>query len=159
MAFQDCLRHGIASTLIEKNCPVTLAGQHKGKGGDKIHILEAVCDPNLYIWHSYFGDAGSLNDINVLDKSGIVQSILNGTLDLKTDLYTINGKVRDWLYFLVDGIYPKWAIFVSTISVPVSSTEKYIATKQEAARKDIERAFGTLVQQFQILQRPIRFWY
>jgi hypothetical protein len=60
---------------------------------------------------------------------------------------------------LVDGIYPKWAIFVSTVSVPVSSEEKFFATKQEAARKDIERAFGTLVQQFQILQRPIRFWY
>jgi hypothetical protein len=37
--------------------------------------------------------------------------------------------------------------------------EKYFATCQEACRKDIERAFGVLVQQFQILQRPIKSWY
>jgi Plant transposon protein len=48
--------------------------------------------------------------------------------------------------------------FINTYSNPVTPIEKYFATKQEAARKDIERAFGTLVQQFQILQRPIRSW-
>jgi hypothetical protein len=38
--------------------------------------------------------------------------------------------------------------------------EKYVATCQEACRKDIERAFGVLVQHFQILQRrPLKNWY
>jgi Plant transposon protein len=100
-----------------KNCPVSLAGQYKGKEGAKTLILEAICDPDLYIWHSYFGDAGSLNDLNVLARSGIVRSILDGTLDLRTEPYTVNGTQRDWLYFLVDGIYPKWAIL--SIHIPI----------------------------------------
>jgi hypothetical protein len=142
-----------------KNCPVSLAGQHKGKESDKTLVLEAIADPDLYIWFHFFGEPGSLNDINILNKSSIVGSILDGTFDLKTSPYTINGTTRDWLYFLVDGIYPKYSIFISTVQHPQSNVEKYFATCQEACRKDIERAFGVLVQQFQILQRPIKSWY
>jgi hypothetical protein len=142
-----------------KNCPVALAGQHKGKESDKTLILEAIADADLYIWYHFFGEAGSLNDINILNKSSILGSILDGSFDLKTNPYTINGTTRDWLYFLVDGIYPAYSIFISTINHPQSDMEKYFSTCQEAVRKDIERAFGVLVQQFQILQRPIKSWY
>jgi hypothetical protein len=84
---------------------------------------------------------------------------LDGSFDLKTNPYTINGTTRDWLYFLVDGIYPAYSIFISTINHPQSDMEKNFSTCQEACQKDIERAFGVLVQQFQILQRPIKSWY
>jgi hypothetical protein len=113
----------------------------------------------LYIWYHFFGEAGSLNDINILNKSSILGSILDGSFDLKTNPYTINGTTRDWLYFLVDGIYPAYSIFITTINHPQSDMEKHFSTCQEACRKDIERAFGVLVQQFQILQRPIKSWY
>jgi hypothetical protein len=33
------------------------------------------------------------------------------------------------------------------------------ATTQEAARKDIERCFGVIVQRFGILKQPLRHWY
>jgi hypothetical protein len=36
-----------------KNCPVSLAGQDKGKGANKTLILEAITDPDLYIGY-YF---------------------------------------------------------------------------------------------------------
>jgi hypothetical protein len=143
-----------------KNCPVALAGQHKGKGTDKSLVLEAIADPDLYIWYSFFGEAGSLNDINILNKSSIVASILDGSFNLQTTRpYTINGTTRDWLYFLVDGIYPPYSIFINTFHHPQTEMEKYFARCQEACRKDIERAFGVLVQRFQILQRPIKNWY
>jgi hypothetical protein len=142
-----------------KNCPVSLAGQHKGRGTEKTLILEAIADPDLYIWYYFFGEAGSLNDINILNKSSIVGSILHGSFDLKTEPYTINGTTRDWLYFLVDGIYPPYSIFINTFQHPHDEMEKHFAMCQEGCRKDIERAFGVLVQQFQILQRPIRNWY
>jgi hypothetical protein len=142
-----------------KNCPVSLAGQHKGKGSDKTLILEAIADPDLYIWYHFFGEAGSLNDINILNKSSIVSSILDGSFNLQTTPYTINRTTRDWLYFLVDGIYPAYSIFISTFHHPRDDIEKYFATCQEACRKDIERAFGVLVQRFQILQRPLKNWY
>jgi hypothetical protein len=107
-----------------KNCPVPLAGQHKGKGQDKTLVLEAIADPDLYIWYSFFGKAGSLNDINILNKSSIVAAILNGSFNLQTRPYTINGITRDWLYFLVDGIYPPYSIFIYTFHHPQNEMEK-----------------------------------
>ena len=58
------------------------AGQHKGKEKKNTLILEAICDPDTYIWHSFFGEPGSLNDLNILEKSTIVGSILNGMMEL-----------------------------------------------------------------------------
>ena len=62
-------------------CPIAEAGQQKGKEKN-ILILEAICDPDTYIWYCFFGEPGSLNDLNILKKSTIVGSILNGTMDL-----------------------------------------------------------------------------
>jgi hypothetical protein len=69
--------------ILWKNCPVSLARQYKGKESDKTLVLEVIADADLYIWYYFFGEAGSLNDINILNKSTIVGSILNGTFDLK----------------------------------------------------------------------------
>ena len=47
-------------------------------------------------------------------------------------------------YYLADGIYPEWAAFVKTINRPHTAKAKLYAQRQEAARKDVERAFGVL---------------
>ena len=121
---------------------MTKAGQHKGKEKKNTLILEAICDPDTYIWYSFFGEPGSLNDLNILEKSTIVWSMLNGMMELHLPQelhYSINGTVWDYLYFLVNGIYPKWPIFVSTVSDAIPGSEdKMFATHQEAVRKDIE---------------------
>ena len=123
-------------------CPMAKPGQHKGKEKKNTLILEAICDPDTYIWYSFFREPGSLNDLNILKKSTIVGSILNGTMELRLPQelhYSINGTVWDYLYFLVDGIYPKWPIFISTVSNAIpGSKDKMFATDQEAVRKDIE---------------------
>ena len=75
--------------------------------------MESIADFRRYLWYVNFGDPGSLNDLNVLDKSSIVGAMLSGKLDMKTNEYEINGTLRDWNYFQVDGISPKWAIFVN----------------------------------------------
>ena len=117
-------------------------GQHKGKEKKTTLILEVICDPDTYIWYSFFGEPGSLNDLNILEKSTIVGSILNGMMELRLPHelhYSINGMVHDSLYFLVDDIYPKWPIFISTISdATPGSNDKLFATYQEAVMKDIE---------------------
>jgi hypothetical protein len=75
------------------------------------------------------------------------------------DPYVINNVVRDWIYFLVDGIYPPWAIFVCPFQDPSNAVQKHFNDKQEAWRKDVERAFSILQEEQQILQRPMRQWY
>lgn len=139
-----------------KNCPIYLAGQYTGKGKSPSVVLEAFCDPDLFIYYSFFGSPGSLNDINILDKSSIVLALLSRQFDLRTNPYTVNQNTRDWMYFLVDGIYPPWSIFMSTIAEPIGEKENLYKSRHESVRKDIERAFGTIVQRFQIVQVPFR---
>ena len=62
-------------------CPMTEVGKHKGKEKKNTLILEAICDPDTYIWYCFFGEPGSLNDLNILEKLIIFGSILNGTMD------------------------------------------------------------------------------
>jgi hypothetical protein len=61
-----------------------MQGQTQGHaaGGANTLILEAIADPDTYCWYIYFGDVGSLNDINVLNKSAIVGALLTGKCDL-----------------------------------------------------------------------------
>ncbi|XP_047979456.1 uncharacterized protein LOC125221382 [Salvia hispanica] len=47
-------------------------------------------------------------------------------------------------YYLADGIYPRWPMFVKTIRQPVGPKQSYFAAKQKSARKDVERASGVL---------------
>ena len=58
--------------------------------------MEAICDPHPYIWYFNFGEPGLLNAVNMLDRSSIVGAIL-------TQKFDINGRLRYYLYFLVDG--------------------------------------------------------
>ncbi|KAK1615058.1 hypothetical protein QYE76_020575 [Lolium multiflorum] len=65
---------------------------------------------------------------------------------------TCNYKIMDneysMGYYLTDGIYPEWATLVKSIKekngVPLTRKEAHFTKAQEAARKDIERAFGVL---------------
>ena len=159
--FPGCLGSWDCKHFNWKNCPMRLAGQHKGhaEGGKTTLIMEAFADYRRYLWYVNFDDPGSLNDLNVLDKSSIVYELLQGTLSIATTPYIINGKQRDWMYFLVDGIYPPWGIFVTTYSNPQDEKKKLFQQQQERVRKDIECAFGVLISRFHVLERPLRNWY
>ena len=61
-------------------------------------------------------------------------------------------------YYLVDGIYPQWAAFVKTISEPRGNKQTHFATMQEAARKDVERAFGVLQARWGIVRSAAMMW-
>lgn len=62
-------------------------------------------------------------------------------------------------YYLVDGIYPKWASFVQSFREPETEKKAYFSQMQEAVRKDIERAFGVLKGRWHILARPALGWH
>jgi hypothetical protein len=143
-----------------KNCPLAYQGQYtSGKQGHPTIILEAVADYNLWFWHVAFGFPGSLNDINVWDNSPLLKALLDGTFASIDFEFEIGGKVFNKLWFLVDGIYPKLSRFMKTLPVACGRMWKRYASWQEAARKDIERAFGVLQSKFRIVRNPIEKWH
>ena len=139
-----------------KNCPTAYHGHYTGHVHKPTIILEAVASYDLWIWHAFFGMPGSNNDINVLDASNLFADLRDGRTPPVN--YTINGHNYTMAYFLADGIYPKWATLVQTISQPQGAKKKLFAQKQESFRKDVERAFGVLQSRFAIVRGPARFW-
>ena len=140
-------------------CPVAWQGSYK-KGTGKLPsiVLEAACDHHLWFWHASYGYAGTLNDINILNLSPLMEGFLDGSFEELEDYvspYKIGDEEFNILYFLVDGIYPSFSRFVKSIREPVGKEEKNFAKFQESARKDIERAFGVLQCKFQYIHRPI----
>jgi hypothetical protein len=119
-------------------------------------ILEVVASHDLWIWHAFFGAAGSNNDINVLNQSTVFINELKGQAPRVQ--YMVNGNKHNIGYFLADGIYPEWTVFVKSIRIPIIEKEKLYAQEQEGARKDIERAFGVLQRRWCILKRPARLY-
>ena len=63
-------------------------------------------------------------------------------------------------YYLADGIYPPWSVFVKSIPQKYRKDRRddIFYQAQEAARKDIERAFGVLQSRFAIVRGPARYW-
>ena len=115
-----------------------------GKSRDATIVLETVASEDLWIWHCFFGMPGTLNDINVLQCSHLFARLASG--DAPACNYTING------------IYPSWCTFVKSIKDSQTRKQCEFARVQEAARKDIERAFGVLQSRFAIVRGPARFW-
>ncbi|XP_071688957.1 uncharacterized protein [Rutidosis leptorrhynchoides] len=73
-----------------KNCPVAWQGQYtRGDQKGPSVMLEAVASQDLWIWHAFFGMAGSNNDINVLNMSPLFNTIKDGTAP--TSPFEVNG--------------------------------------------------------------------
>jgi hypothetical protein len=141
-----------------KNCPKAWQGSFKGKEQKPSVVLEAIADHHLWFWHASYGYAGTLNDLNILNLSPFLDSLIDGSFETKERLvvpFNINNRTFDKMFLLCDGIYPPYSRFVRTIPLPISQQEKYFAGWQESARKDIERAFGVLQSKFQFMCRPI----
>jgi len=105
---------------------------------------------------TFFGPPGTLNDINVLDRSPVFDDIINGQAPQVN--FTANGRDYHLAYYLTDGIYPKWATFIQSIPIPQGPKAVLFAQRQEAARKDVERAFGVLQTRFAIVKNPALCW-
>ena len=97
-----------------------------------------------------------MNDINILDCSTIVEDIIKGDL-LPEFQFKVNGNLRKLCYYLVDGIYPSWSIFIDTIANAIAKKHKTFSGAQEAARKDVERAFSVLIARWHILAKPCNY--
>ncbi|KAI5350630.1 hypothetical protein L3X38_003521 [Prunus dulcis] len=99
-----------------KNCPTAWQGDYGNRKGQKSIILEAVAGFDTWVWHAFFGVAGSQNDLNVLGQSPVFNDVLRGEGPNIT--YEINNTIYQTGYYLADGIYPRWTTFVKTIPHP-----------------------------------------
>jgi hypothetical protein len=65
--------------------------------------------------------------------------------------FNINGNEHHMGYYLADGIYPSWLVFIK--GVPLSQQEKhrFFSAKQSTFRKDVECAFRLMKKRFNIL--------
>ncbi|XP_048448083.1 uncharacterized protein LOC125480890 [Pyrus x bretschneideri] len=66
--------------------------------------------------------------------------------------YKVNDNRHELGYYLIDGIYPSWSIFVKSYSYPNSAKKKLFSQKQEFYRKDVERAFAILQVRYAIVK-------
>ncbi|XP_071741455.1 uncharacterized protein [Rutidosis leptorrhynchoides] len=126
-----------------KNCPYRYKSHYtRGDHGYPTIMLEAVASYDLWIWHAYFGPADSNNEINVLNQSDLFNDLFQDTAHPCNFLVSECNFNKG--YYLTDGIYPEWATLVKSFkSKPTLEAAKF-KRFQEAARKDIERAFGVL---------------
>ncbi|XP_047961966.1 uncharacterized protein LOC125206785 [Salvia hispanica] len=96
-----------------KNCLAAWRGQFTCgyKGTHRTMILEAIVDHRLWIWHAYFGVTGSNNDINVLNTLSFFTEQCNGNGPVIQ--FTANGRQHHMRYYLANGIYPRWSVFLT----------------------------------------------
>ncbi|CAL8134843.1 unnamed protein product [Prunus armeniaca] len=104
--------------------------------------IEAVASYDTWIWHSFFGAARSNNDINILAHSQLFSDVVHGVAPHVE--YIVNGNQYHLGYYLADGIYPRCATLMKTISSPDNPKKRFFAQIQEVYRKDVERAFEIL---------------
>ena len=153
--FPGCIGCVDTMKIKWKNCPKVLKGQFHNPKDGKLAALscEAWTDRNLFCWHWFCGRPGTNNDITVVDNSPLFCDIFSGKRSvILPEGFSVNGERRQWMsYFLVDGIYPNWAIFVKPNHTPLNEQEAYMTKRQEAVRKDIERLFGCLQSRFLIV--------
>jgi hypothetical protein len=107
----------------------------RGDHGVPTIILEAVASHNRWIWHAFFGVTGSNNDINVLNQSHLFIGQLRG--EAPKAEYSINGRQYNLPYYLADGIYPRWPVFVKSIREPQIDKHNYLHKSKKGRERKL----------------------
>uniref|UniRef100_A0A0D3CWD1 DDE Tnp4 domain-containing protein n=1 Tax=Brassica oleracea var. oleracea TaxID=109376 RepID=A0A0D3CWD1_BRAOL len=119
-------------------CTASIRVLAYGSAADTVDEYLRLGETTTRLCVEYFVE-GTLNDINVLDRSPVFDDIINGQVLNVT--FFVNGREYHMAYYLTD-----------------ESEAVLFAKKQEAARKDVERAFGVLQARFAIVKNPALFW-
>ena len=130
---------------------------YQNRHGKRSVVTETVCDEDLWILQLFVGCPGSHNDLNVMLVFPLYFSVTHGEWPLCTYSFTANGTNRTLLYYLVDGIYRRFAFFVSPFQNATREVELTFNRLQEAPRKDAERLYAVLTAGFDIVLHPAKF--
>ncbi|SAM06279.1 hypothetical protein [Absidia glauca] len=93
---------------------------------------------DLWISHAFFGLPGTLNDINVLDRSDLLNDVTTGKEQPAVN-YAVNGNSYDMGYYFTDGIYPEYATFVKAPRHVHSMTPK-----QKVCRRKLDHHLANM---------------
>ncbi|XP_022020158.1 uncharacterized protein LOC110920243 [Helianthus annuus] len=151
---------GMVSSLdcthfVWRMCPTEFRGQYmRGDHQYPTVMLEAMAFQDLWVWHAFCGSPGAQNDIRVLHQSPLFLTERNGTAP-KCPFY-VNNHLYKRGYYLVDGIYPTWSVFVISFPYPFLLNEKKSKKQHGVVRKDVNRTFGVLKSKWGIMNRPMR---
>ena len=126
--------------LRRKNSPKLWKDHYRNPKSGKLTTgrVEAVCDADLYCWYVFRGLPGANNDLTVVEDSPLLRYILNGDRSIKLNAgYNLDGqRRRHWFsYFLPEGIYPSWPIFVKPIQFPATLKQKYNHHSRELPKR------------------------
>jgi len=95
--FPGCLGSLDCSHWQWSACPKGRAGNYQGRDGQRSIMIEAICDEDTWIYHTFSGCPGSLNDINVLYQSPLYMDVITGKLPPRDCPFTLNGNTRTLL--------------------------------------------------------------
>ena len=90
-------------------------------------------DARLWFWHAFFGTAGCQNDIVILDRSPLLVDLMHGIAPEVT--FQCNGNTYSRGYYLTDGKFPEWAMFMKPISKPEGEKKKITRQDKKASAK------------------------
>lgn len=144
-----------------KNAPSANRYAFGGKDGEPSLNIEAVANKRLYCWHLSCGHPGAMNDLNVVRRSPLINAILRGDfLNYPSDLeFSTGEQTFTSPYFLADGIYPSWPIFMALYGVLSGrSKERRFDVLQERVRKDVECLFGCVKGRWHVLTSRLHTW-
>jgi hypothetical protein len=88
----------------------------------------------------------------VLKRSPVFAGLAEGNVPSVS--YEIMGHAYTKGYYLADGIYPQWPVFVNTHHEPKEEKYSRFVEEQEACRKDVEQVFGVLQSRWAIVRHP-----
>jgi Plant transposon protein len=124
LGFPGCLGCLDCASWYWNNCPVAQHGQYKRGDRKSACRMEVICDDQLYIWHCFFGVPGAKNDLNILNASPFFNAVRMGNWPPFRPVLNVAGHSVNWYYWLVDGIYPRFRIFVPSFREPANEKQK-----------------------------------
>ena len=102
-----------------KRCPTAWKGQFQGREKFPSIGLEAVVDNNLCFWHAAFGFSGTLNDINIWERSSVYKSMINGFHDKLDFKLMVDSVVFNNCFTLSMVFTLNWHVFSRQSLIPV----------------------------------------
>ena len=119
--------------LVVEKLPFWLGGHVHWQGRCSNSRFRGGCWWFLPVLAFFFGIPGSLNDINVLDRSPLLHNHICGR-SISVE-YEVNGNKYNIPYWLGDGIYPNYHCFVKSISNPQSRKEQMFSKDARSQKK------------------------